>query len=158
MNKVILMGRLSIDPEIRYSQSSEPIAIARYNIAVNKSFKREGESDADFIPCVAFGKKAEFVERFLKKGMMIAISGRLSVRHYEDQQNQKKVFTEVIVDDHYFAESKSAFESRMSASKSQPKQSENNNQSSNTKSFSENELPNEFFPIDDNVDDDDLPF
>ncbi len=113
MNKVILMGRLTKDPEIRYSQSAEPVAVARYTLAVNRRFKKAGEPDADFINCVAFGKAGEFVERFLKKGMMIAVSGRLQVSSWDDQQGQKRWSTDVIVDEHDFAESKSAFESRV---------------------------------------------
>ena len=112
MNKVILMGRLTKDPEIRYSQAAEPTCVARYTLAVNKRFKREGEPDADFINCVAFGKTGEFVERFLKKGMQMAISGRLSVRSWEDPMQGRRFITEVVVDEHEFAESKQSFESR----------------------------------------------
>ena len=68
MNKVILMGRLTRDPEVRYSQGAEPLAVARYSLAVNKRFKRQGEPDADFIPCVAFGRQGEFAERYFRKG------------------------------------------------------------------------------------------
>ncbi|MCL2416187.1 MAG: single-stranded DNA-binding protein [Defluviitaleaceae bacterium] len=113
MNKVILMGRLARDPEIRYSSANEPLAIARYAIAVARKFKRENEPDADFINCVVFGKGAEFAEKYLRKGMMIAICGRLSVRSYDDPQtSQRKWITEVIVDEQNFAESKASFESR----------------------------------------------
>ena len=112
MNKVILMGRLTKDPDIRYSQSAEPVCVARYTLAVNRRFKREGEPDADFISCVAFGKTGEFVERFLKKGMQMAVSGRITVRSWEDQTGQRRWTTEVVIDEHEFAESKSSFESR----------------------------------------------
>jgi single-strand DNA-binding protein len=115
MNKVILVGRLTRDPELRYSQGSEPLAIARYTLAVNRKFKREGEADADFIFCVAFGKQAEFVEKYLKKGMQVAVSGRISVRSWDDQGGQKRWSTEVVVEDHEFTESKAAFESRSAA-------------------------------------------
>lgn len=77
MNKSILMGRLTRDPEVRYSQGAEPMAIARYSLAVNRRFKRQGEQDADFIPCVAFGKQGEFAEKYLTKGQMISAVGRL---------------------------------------------------------------------------------
>ncbi|MDR1914810.1 MAG: single-stranded DNA-binding protein, partial [Clostridiales bacterium] len=115
MNKVILIGRLTKDPEIRYSQAAEPMAIARYTLAVNRRFKREGEADADFINCVSFGKQAEFTERFFKKGMQIAITGRLSIRTYDDPNSgQRKWMTEVNVDEQEFTESKAAFEARSS--------------------------------------------
>jgi len=112
MNKAILMGRLTKDPEIRYTQSNEPLAIARYTVAVNRRFKRDGEPDADFIPCVAFGKAGEFAERFLKKGMMVCVSGRIQVRSWEDQSGQKRWSTEVVLEEQDFAESKSSFQAR----------------------------------------------
>lgn len=80
MNKVILMGRLVKEPEVRYSQGAEPIAVARYTLAVNRRFKRQGEPEADFINCVAFGKTGEFAEKYFKKGQLVAITGRLQVR------------------------------------------------------------------------------
>ncbi|MCL2576576.1 MAG: single-stranded DNA-binding protein [Defluviitaleaceae bacterium] len=113
MNKVILMGRLTKDPEIRYSQSAEPICVSRFTIAVDRRFKKEGEQDADFIFCVAFRRAAEIMERFMKKGMMISLCGSLQVRSYEDNTGQRKWSTEVMVDEVYFAESKAAFEARM---------------------------------------------
>lgn len=106
MNKVILMGRLTRDPEVRYSQGAEPMAIARYSLAVNRRFKRQGEPDADFIPCVAFGKQGEFAEKYLSKGRMIAVSGRLQVKNWEDNNGNKRTTIEVVVEEHYFAESK----------------------------------------------------
>jgi len=112
MNKVVLLGRLSKDPEIRYSQAAEPMCIARYTLAVSRRFKREGEPDADFIQCVAFGKQGEFIERFFKKGMQIAISGRITVRSWDDQSGQRRWTTEVIVEDHEFTEPKGSHETR----------------------------------------------
>jgi len=112
MNKVILLGRLTKDPEIRYSQSAEPVCVSRYTLAVNKRFKREGEPDADFINCVAFGKTGEFMERFFKKGMLASVCGSITVRSYDDNQGQRKWITEVITDEVNFAESKAAFEAR----------------------------------------------
>lgn len=114
MNKVVLLGRLTRDPEVRYSQSDTPIAVSRYSLAVNRRFKREGEADADFINCVAFGKAGEFAEKFFKKGMMVCVSGRLQARSYDDQSGQKRFVTEVVVDEQDFAESKSSFEARNS--------------------------------------------
>ena len=139
MNKVILMGRLTKDPEVRYTQSAEPMAIARYTLAVNKRFKKQGEADADFIPCVAFGKQGEFAEKYLAKGRQVAVVGRLQVRNWEDNEGKKRTTTEVVVEEHYFAESKSD-----KADKPQSKK-----QDSDTDGF---------YPIDDNVEDEDLPF
>ena len=113
MNKVILMGRLTKDPEIRYSQSAEPVCVSKFQIAVDRRFKKEGEPDADFIFCVAFRKTAEIMERYMKKGMMISLCGSLQVRSYEDNTGQRKWSTEVIVDEIHFAESRAAFEARM---------------------------------------------
>nr|DAN41059.1 MAG TPA: Single strand binding protein [Caudoviricetes sp.] len=106
MNKVILMGRLTRDPEIRYKQDAEPMAIARYSLAVERRFKREGEQKADFIPCVAFGKQGEFAERYFRKGQMVSVVGRLQVRNWEDNEGKKRVATEVVIEEQYFAESK----------------------------------------------------
>jgi len=113
MNKVILIGRLSKDPEIRYSQGAEPVCVSRFTIAVDRRFKKEGEPDADFIFCVAFRRTAEFMERYLKKGMMVSLCGSLQVRSFEDNTGQRKWSTEVITDEINFAESKAAFEARM---------------------------------------------
>lgn len=94
------------DPEIRYSQNAQPLAIARYTLAVNRRFKKQGEPDADFIPCVALGKNGEFAEKYLHKGQQISIVGRLQVRNWEDNEGKKRTTTEVIVEEQYFAESK----------------------------------------------------
>jgi single-strand DNA-binding protein len=113
MNKVILMGRLTKDPEIRYSQNAEPVCISKFTLAVDRRFKKEGEPDADFILCVAFRRTAEMMERYVKKGMMITVCGSLSVRSFDDSAGQRKWITEVAVDEISFAESKAAFEARM---------------------------------------------
>lgn len=105
MNKVILMGRLVKEPEVRYSQGTEPLAIARYTLAVNRRFKRQGEPEADFINCVAFGKTGEFAEKYFKKGQMVAITGRLQVRSW-DKDGERRWSTDVIVEEQYFAEGK----------------------------------------------------
>lgn len=107
LNKIILMGRLTRDPEARYSQGAEPKAIARYSLAVNRRFKRQGEQDADFIPCVAFGKQGEFAEKYFRKGQMISVVGRLQVRNWDDNNGNKRTTTEVVVEEQYFAEKKS---------------------------------------------------
>lgn len=106
MNKVILMGRLTRDPDIRYTQGAEPMAIARYTLAVDRRIRREGEAAADFISCVAFGKIAELAEKYLNKGTKIIISGRLQTGSYTDRDGRKIYTTEVIVEDQEFAESK----------------------------------------------------
>ena len=106
MNKVILMGRLTRDPDIRYSQGENATAVARYALAVNRSFKREGEPDADFINCVAFGRAAEFAEKYFKKGSRILISGRIQTGSYTDRDGRKVYTTDVIVESQEFTESK----------------------------------------------------
>lgn len=108
MNKIILMGRLVRDPEVRYSQGSNPIAIAKYTLAVNRRFKKEGQPDADFINCTAFGKAGEFAEKYFNKGLKIVVSGRLQISSYEDKEGNKRYSTDVIIEEQDFAESKNA--------------------------------------------------
>ena len=107
MNKVVLIGRLTRDPDIRYTQGEYAICIARYTLAVDRRFKREGEQNADFISCVAFGKSGEFVEKYLHKGTKIAITGRIQTGSYE-KDGQKVYTTDVVVEEHEFAESKAS--------------------------------------------------
>ena len=104
MNKVILMGRLTKDPEVKYTQQN--IAIAIYTIAVARRFQQKGQPEVDFINCVTFGKSAEFAEKYLNQGKQILIVGRIQVRSWEDKNNQKQWSTEVIVEEHYFTGSK----------------------------------------------------
>lgn len=106
MNKVILIGRLVADPEVRYSQGENPMAVARYRLAVDRKFKREGEDTADFVPCVAFGKNGEFAEKYLHKGMKIAICGRIQTGSYTNKDGVKVYTTDVVVEEHDFCESK----------------------------------------------------
>lgn len=108
MNKVILMGRLTRDPEVRYSQGDNAMAIARYTIAVDRRFKRDGEASADFIGCVAFGKQGEFAEKYLRQGTKIAVTGRIQTGSYTNKDGQKVYTTDVVVEEHEFAESKAA--------------------------------------------------
>ena len=108
MNKVILMGRLTRDPEVRYSAGDNSLAIARYTLAVDRRFKRDGEATADFISCVAFGRAAEFAEKYFRQGIKIAISGRIQTGSYTNRDGQKVYTTEVVVEDQEFAESKAA--------------------------------------------------
>lgn len=107
MNKVILMGRLTRDPEVRYSQGDNSMAIARYTLAVDRRFSRSGDdSTADFIGCVAFGKTGEFAEKYLRKGTKIAVTGRIQTGSYTNKDGVKVYTTDVVVEDHEFAESK----------------------------------------------------
>lgn len=108
MNKVILMGRLTRDPEVRYSQGENSLAIARYSLAVDRRFKRPGEPDADFINCTSFGKAAEFAEKYLKQGTKIAVTGRIQTGSYTNKEGQKVYTTDVVVEEQEFAESKAA--------------------------------------------------
>lgn len=103
MNKVILIGRLTREPEVRYAGET---AVARYSLAVDRKYKKEGEQTADFINCVTFGKNAEFAEKYLKKGTKIAVTGRIQTGSYTNKDNQKVYTTDVIVEEHEFAESK----------------------------------------------------
>lgn len=137
MNKVILMGRLVRDPEVRYSQGNEPLAVARYTLAVNRRFKRQGEQDADFIGCVAFGKAGEFAEKYFKKGQMVSVIGRLQVRSWDDNEGKKRWSTDVVVEEQYFAEGK-----------------REGNDSAAPAAAPEGG----FYPVDESVSDDDLPF
>lgn len=113
MNKVILMGRLTRDPEVRYSQAAEPMAIARYTLAVDRKRKSggEGEQGADFISCVAFGKNGEFADMYLHKGIKIAITGRIQTGSYTNRDGVKVYTTDVVVEEQEFAESKKSQES-----------------------------------------------
>lgn len=106
MNKVILIGRLTKDPEVRYSQGANVTAVARYTLAIDRKFKQEGQQTADFISCIAFGKSGEFAEKYLKKGMKIAVTGRIQTGSYTNNEGQKVYTTDIIVEEHEFVESK----------------------------------------------------
>lgn len=109
MNKVILMGRLTREPDVRYSQNVDgSIAIARYTLAVDRRRGKDQEQTADFINCVAFGKAGEFVEKYLHQGTKIVVTGRIQTGSYTNKEGQKVYTTDVVVEDHEFAESKSA--------------------------------------------------
>lgn len=111
MNKVILMGRLVRDPEVRYSQGNNPMAIARYTLAVDRKFKRDGEPNADFINCIAFGKNGEFAEKYLHKGIKILVEGRWQSGSYTNRDGQKVYTNDCVVESCEFAESKNANQS-----------------------------------------------
>lgn len=108
MNKVVLMGRLTRNPDIRYSQGERSTCVARYTLAVNRRFRREGDPDADFINCVAFGRQGEFAEKYLKQGTKIVISGRIQTGSYTNREGVRVYTTDVIVEEQDFAESKAA--------------------------------------------------
>ena len=143
MNKVQLVGRLTRDPEIRYSQGENATATARFSVAVNRRFKNsEGNYDADFINCVAFGKSAEFVEKYFKKGMAIGLTGRIQTGSYTNKDGQKVYTTDVVVEETEFVESKGA-SSADNSNTSRPVPSSANN--------------NDFMSIPDGIDEE-LPF
>ena len=113
MNKVILMGRLTRDPEVRYSQGENSTAIARYTLAVDRRFRRikDGEQTADFIGCVAFGRSAEFAEKYFRQGLKVVVTGRIQTGSYTNKDGQKVYTTDVVVEEQEFAESKASSDS-----------------------------------------------
>lgn len=108
MNKVALMGRLTRDPDIRRTQGENSMTVARYTLAVDRRYKKEGGQQADFISCVTFGKNAEFAAKYLKKGMKIAVTGRIQTGSYTNREGQKVYTTDVVVEEHDFCEGKSS--------------------------------------------------
>ena len=145
MNKVVLVGRLTRDPEVRYSQGDSATAVARYTLAVDRRFRRDGEPTADFIPCVIFGRSAEFAEKYFHQGMRVSISGRIQTGSYTNKDGVKVYTTEVIVEEQEFAESKNA------SGGSQPQGAPNPANAAGPAS------PNGFMNIPDGIDEE-LPF
>ena len=141
MNKVILMGRLVRDPEVRYSQRENALAIARYTLAVDRRFKKDNEQTADFIPCIVFGKSAEFVEKYFRQGTKVTVCGRIQTGSYTNKDGVKVYTTDVAVEEQEFAESKA--------------NSQQNQQSNNTGPVSDS--GDGFMNIPDGVDEE-LPF
>ena len=137
MNKVILIGRVVRDAEIRYSQGASSTCIARYTLAVDRKFKQEGQPTADFINCIAFGKLGEFAEKYLHKGVKIAVTGRIQTGSYKNKDGNTVYTTDVVVEEQEFCESKSQ-------SNSQPQPTQSND--------------NLFMSIPDNLGDSSLPF
>lgn len=119
MNKVILVGRLTRNPEVRYSQGEKPTAVARYTLAVDRRFKREGSPTTDFIPCVVIGKSAEFAEKYFRQGMRVSISGNIQTGSYTNKEGVKVYTTEVYVEEQEFAESRSEHGSGSTPAQSQ---------------------------------------
>lgn len=126
MNKVVLVGRLTRDPEVKYSHGDNATAIARFTLAVDRKIKRDNEETADFISCIDFGRMAEFAEKYFRKGTKIAISGRIQTGSYTNREEQKVYTTEVVIEEQEFSESKAA--------------SQQNN-SGNTQNASNNQQP-----------------
>lgn len=118
MNKVILMGRLVRDPDIRYSNGENSIAVARLTLAVDRHFKRDGEQNADFVSCISFGKSAEFAEKYLKKGIKLVVTGRIQTGSYTNRDGNKVYTTDVVVEEQEFAESKKASETNSGSGQS----------------------------------------
>lgn len=106
MNKVILMGRLTRDPDVRYTPGDNPTAVARYTLAVDRRFKREGEPAADFINCVAFGHNGEFAEKYFRQGIKVIITGRIQTGSYTNKEGRKVYTTDIVIEEQEFAESK----------------------------------------------------
>ena len=131
MNKVILMGRLTRDPEVRYSQGENSSAIARYTLAVDRRFRRnnDGEQGADFINCVAFGRAAEFAEKYFRQGLKVIVTGRIQTGSYTNKDGQKVYTTDVFIEEQEFAESKSNQGNNSSSASSVAKPTPNPNPS-----------------------------
>lgn len=142
------MGRLTRDPDVRYSQGENATAVARYTLAVDRKFKREGEATADFINCVAFGRNAEFAEKYLAQGVKILICGHIQTGSYTNRDGVKVYTTDVAVDEQEFAESKKA-----SANGSQAAPAENRATAAQESAGSDG-----FMNVPDGIDEDELPF
>lgn len=156
MNKVILMGRLTRDPEIRYSGGDNSMAIARFSLAVDRRFKRQGDqNDADFFNCTSFGRQAEFVEKYLHQGTKILLSGRIQNDNYTNREGQRVFSVQIIAEEIEFAESKAAsagYQSNQNAGSYQ--------QPAPSRPSPAQAMPADggFMNIPDSVDDEDLPF
>ena len=134
MNKVQLIGRLTRDPELKYTQSTEPVAVTRFSVAVNRKYKRDGEPDADFFNCITFGKTAEFVSKYFSKGKMIGVAGSIRNNSWTDNNGQKRISTEILVDEVEFCGGKTE-----------------------EKNAQEVVQDDDYYTVDENIDDDNLP-
>ena len=154
MNKIILMGRLTRDPEVRYSTSGDSqLAIARYTLAVDRRFRRDGEQTADFIRCVAFGRSGEFAEKYFHQGTKIVAEGRIQTGSYQDKEGRTVYTTDVVVENQEFAESKAASERNINNSMPMPDEPASANVTGNVPSSNDG-----FMNIPDNIDNSELPF
>ena len=120
MNKVILLGNLTRDPEIRYSQGEKQIAIARFSLAVNRRFANDGETNADFFNCTAFGKTAEFIEKYFRQGSRMSLVGRIENNNYTNKNGEKVYSVQIMVEEVEFAERKSAQSNNQTQNQNQP--------------------------------------
>lgn len=143
MNKVILLGNLTRDPEIRYSQGEKQMAIARFSLAVNRRFAKDGETSADFLNCTAFGKTAEFVEKYFRQGSRMSLVGRIENNNYTNKNGEKVYSVQIMVEEVEFAERKSAQSNNQTQNQNQPAQ--------------ENSADDDFMNIPDGIEDG-LPF
>ena len=142
MNKVILVGRLTRDPEVRHPQNDSQAAVARYTLAVDRKFKRDNEPTADFIPCVGFGRLAEFAEKYLRQGMRISVSGHIQIGNYINRENRKIYYTEVVLEEQEFAESRAESEANRSGQQpTKPEEKVDENGFMNIPEGLEEELP-----------------
>ncbi|SHJ72837.1 single-stranded DNA-binding protein [Parasporobacterium paucivorans] len=145
MNKVILMGRLTRDPEIRYSQGDNTMAVARFSLAVDRRFKKDANGDnTDFINCVAFGKTAEFAEKYFHQGIKVVVEGRIQTGSYTNKDGQKVYTTDIVVENTEFAESKAAGGQASAQPSARPAPS--------------SAMGSDFMNIPDGVEDEGLPF
>lgn len=151
MNKVILVGRLTRDPEVRYSQGEKPVAIARFTLAVDRRYRRDNDDQsADFINCVAFGKDGEWFEKYVRQGTKISISGRIQTGSYTNRDGQKVYTTDVVVEEREFAERKDS-----GAGNAAPAGNNNANNDASRGFSTDNDG---FMSIPDGIDDEGLPF
>lgn len=157
MNKVILMGNLTRDPEIRYATGESQTAVVRFSVAVQRKFQsRNGNgNDVDFINCVAFGRTGENIGKFFTKGRKIAVSGRLQVSNWEDNNGQKRVSTDVVVEDFDFCDKKSDVENNGSFNGAGASSFGNAPASNSAAQSTNNE---KFYDMPDDMEDEDLPF
>lgn len=155
MNKIELLGRLTKDAEVRHSQGENSTAIARFTIAVNRRYKREGEPDADFLNCVAFGKTAENIEKYTRQGSRVAVVGRVQTGSYVNKEGATVYFTQVIVEEFFIAQSKE--ESEKSANQNSAAKTQNRTANRSTGSAQATSTPDGFMNIPDGIDEE-LPF
>ncbi|MBU5481868.1 single-stranded DNA-binding protein [Blautia sp. MSJ-19] len=148
MNKVILMGRLTRDPEVRYSQGDNATAVARFTLAVDRRIKRDNEASVDYINCVSFGRSAEFAEKYFRKGTKIVVAGRIQTGSYTNKDGQKVYTTDIVIEEQDFAESKATSQQNNSGN---GQNTSNNRQAQQPKPQTS---PDGFM----SADDDDLPF
>ena len=157
MNKVILMGRLTRDPEVRYSTGENALAIARYTLAVDRRFHKDGEANADFISCVSFGRNAEVAEKYFRQGLKIAVTGRIQTGSYTNRDGQKVYTTEVVVEEQEFVESKSNSSNSQQTPQQQAPQQQAPRQQPNTGNQQNRYADDGFMNIPDGIDEE-LPF